>query len=102
MIEDTQKEKKVQMNLGMLVSVAVVLPWLRNVIVNHLIYWRPNRLFTFAYWLVKNYTLRRKIYVTKTTFWESLRIYLQSLRQELFRHTPDKVKWKDRSNASAS
>jgi len=83
----TEKEKKVQMNLGMLASVVVVLPWLRNLVVNHLIYWPPNKLFTLAYWLVKNYILRRKIYVTKTTFWESLRIYKRSLRQEIFRHS---------------
>ncbi len=83
----TQKQKKVQMNMGMLASVAVVFPRLRNLIVNHLIYWPPNILFTLAFWLAKNYTLRRHIYTTKTTRWESLRMYTQSLRQELFRHT---------------
>jgi len=83
----TEKEKKIQMNMGMLASVAVVFPWLRNLIINHLIYWSPSKLFTFAYWLAKNYTLRRYIYITKTTRWESLRMYMQSLRQELFRHT---------------
>jgi len=86
----TEKEKKVQMNMGILAAVAVGFPWLRNLIVNHLIYWPPNRLFTFAYWLAKNYTLRRKIYVTKTTWWESFRIYMRSLRQELFKHTFEK------------
>jgi len=83
----SDKEKKVQLNMGMLASVAVVLPWLRNLIVNHLTYWPPNKLFTFAYWLAKNYTLRRRIYVTMTTRRESFRIYMRSLRQELFRHT---------------
>ena len=83
----TKKEKKVQMNMGLLSSVAVVFPWLRNLIVNHLIYWPSNRLFTLAFWLVKSYIVRHKLYVTKTTWWESFRIYLRSLRQELFRHT---------------
>lgn len=83
----TEKEKKVQMNTGLLASVAVVFPRLRNLIINHLIYWPPNKLFTLAYWLAKNYTLRRHIYITKTTRWESFRIYMRSLRQELFRHT---------------
>ena len=83
----SEKEKKVQMNMGLLASVAVVFPWLRNLIVNHLIYWPPNKLFTLFYWLAKNYVLRHRIYVTKTTRWESFRMYMQSLRQELFRHT---------------
>jgi hypothetical protein len=99
----TNKGKRVQMNMGMLASVAMVFPWLRNLIVNHLIYWPPNRLFTFAYWLAKNYTLRRKIYVTKTTWWESLRIYLRSLRQELFRHTfEERLPKKDEPSGSAT
>ena len=83
----SDKEKNIQRNLGMLASVAVVLPWLRKPIVNHLIYWPPNRLFTLAYWLVKSYVVRRKLYVTKTTRWESFRIYMRSLKQEIFRHT---------------
>lgn len=83
----TEQEKRAQMNLGILASVAVVLPWLRTPIVKWLIRWPPNRLFTLAYWVVKNYTLRSKIYVTKTGFWQSLGIYLKSLRQELFRHS---------------
>jgi radical SAM superfamily enzyme YgiQ (UPF0313 family) len=83
----TEKEKKVQMNMGMLASVAVAIPWLRKLIVNHLIYWPPNKLFTLAYWLAKSYALRRKIYVTKTTRWESFHIYVRSLRQEFFKHS---------------
>ena len=83
----SDKEKEVQMNMGMLASVAVAFPWLRKPIINHLIYWPPNRLFTLAYWLVKSYVFRRYIYATKTTWWESLRIYMRSLKQEIFRHT---------------
>lgn len=83
----SDREKNIQRNLGILASVAVVLPWLRNLIINHFIYWPPNRLFTLAYWLVKSYVVRRKLYVTKTTWWESFRIYMRSLKQEIFRHT---------------
>jgi len=83
----SDKEKNIQRNLAVLASVAVVLPWLRNLIVNRLIYWSPNRFFTFAYWLVKSYIVRRKLYVTKTGWWESFRIYMRSLKQELFRHS---------------
>lgn len=82
----TEEEKNAQMNLSALGAVAVVLPRLRDLVVNRLIYWPHNRIFTLAYYLVKMYIIRRKIYETKTTFWESLRIFARSLRQEFFRH----------------
>lgn len=82
----TAKEKNVQMNLTALGAVAVVLPFLRNLVVNHLIHWRHNRFFTLFFYLLKMYVIRRKIYVTKTSLSESLRIFLRSLKQELFRH----------------
>jgi anaerobic magnesium-protoporphyrin IX monomethyl ester cyclase len=85
----TKREKNVQMNLSVLGSVAVVFPRLKNLIVNYLIYWPHNRFFTFAYYLVKMFVLRRKIYVTKTGLWTSLRIFLKSLRQEFFKHTEE-------------
>ncbi len=88
----SEAEKNAQMNLAELGAVAVTMPWLRNLIVNHLIYWRHNRFFTLFYYLDKMYIIRSKIYETKTTFWESLRIFVKSLRQEFFRHSEDRVK----------
>ncbi len=88
----TDKEKNAQQNIAEFGAVVVVLPWLRNLIVNHLIYWKHNRFFIFLYWLIKMYIIRNKIYVTKTNLSESLQIYLRSLRQEVFRHTQEKVK----------
>jgi len=86
----TERQKNAQMNLAVLGAVAVVFPRLRNLIVEHLIHWRHNRFFTFVYFLVKMRVLRRKIYVTETGFLTSLRIFLRSLAQELFRHTEEK------------
>lgn len=86
----SDKEKRAHTNLTVLGPVAVVFPKLRNLIINHLIYWPCNRAFILMYWAAKNYTLRRKIYYTKTTFWQSMRIYARSLKQELFRHTEEK------------
>ena len=86
----TEREKNAQMNLSVLGAVAVVFPRLRNLIVNRLIFMRHNRAFTFVYYLIKMYLLRRKIYVTETGMRTSLRIFLRSLRQELFRHTKEK------------
>jgi len=85
------KDKRIQKNLSVLGCACVVLPWLRNPVVNHLLYWPPNKAFTLLYWATKMYAIRRKIYVTKTSRLESLRIYLRSLHQELFRHTEDAV-----------
>ena len=87
----TARDKMIQRNLSVLGCVCVVLPWLRNLTVNHLLYWRPNKLFTLLYWATKMYTIRRKIYVTKTTRIQSIKIYLRSLHQELFRHSQDVV-----------
>jgi pyruvate-formate lyase-activating enzyme len=85
----TDREKDIQRNLTALAPVAIVWPWLRGLIVKRLIYLPPNRLFTLVYWLAKNYVVRRKLYVTKTDWRESLRIYMASLRQELFRRKLD-------------
>jgi hypothetical protein len=86
----TKKEKSMQRNLAVLGPVAVVLPRTRHFIVKFLLYFPPNRLFTVAYSLAKMYALRRKIYLTKTTFSESLRIFVRSLRQDIFRHTEER------------
>lgn len=82
----TEKEKNVLRNLSVLGAVAVVLPGLRNLIVNYFIWWRHNRFFTFFFYLLKMYVIRKKIYVTKTSFWNSISIFIRSLKQELFRH----------------
>ena len=79
-----KQEKNMQVNLSELSSVAVVYPGLRNLVVRCLIYWPNNIFFTFLYYLVKMRILRKKIYVTKTTPLNSLRIFIKSLKQEFF------------------
>ncbi|MCC6449304.1 MAG: B12-binding domain-containing radical SAM protein [Candidatus Aureabacteria bacterium] len=86
----TDEEKRMQRNLALLGSVALVVPGLRSFIVNRLFRMKPNRFFTFLYFLAKQYALRRKIYVTRTSLWNSVRIFLRSLRQDIFRHTEDR------------
>jgi anaerobic magnesium-protoporphyrin IX monomethyl ester cyclase len=89
----TDKEKALQRNLCTLGAVAVVFPVLRKVVYGCMIKLKHNRFYTFLYYLTKMYVFRRKIYVTKTTFSNSVRIFLRSLRQELYRHgDSDKVK----------
>jgi len=86
----SKKEKIAQANLSVLGAVAVVFPRFRNLIVHHLIYIPHNILFTLVYCLTKMSILRKKIYVTKTTFWKLLRIFIRSLKQEWFRHENQK------------
>jgi len=85
----TREEKNLQRNMALLGPVALVVPRLRNVIVKRLLPMRPKRIFTFFYFLAKHYTLRRKIYTTKTSLWNQLKIFMRSLRQDIFRHTLD-------------
>ena len=67
-------EKNIYRNVSSLGAIAVLFPWLRSLVVKHLIYWPHNKLFTIAFYLLKMWVIRNKIYETKT-----------SLR-ELFRH----------------
>jgi radical SAM superfamily enzyme YgiQ (UPF0313 family) len=85
------KEKNIQRNIAVLGSVAVVFPYLRNLIVRWLIHLPHNRFFTFLYYIVKMWVIRRKIYVTKTSLSNSIRIFVRSLRQEIFRHEKEDV-----------
>lgn len=82
----TEKEKNSQMNISALGAVAVVFPFLRNLIVRYLIYFPHNGLFTLTYSFIKMRVFRKKIYVTKTNFWISLIIFAKSLWQDWFRH----------------
>jgi len=82
----TEREKNVQMNLGVLGPVAVVFPSFKNLILKFLIYFPHNFIYTIMYYLTKMYVFRKKIYVTKTNLWTSIAIFLRSLKQEWFRH----------------
>lgn len=86
----SKKEKNALMNIAVLGAVAVVFPRLRNIIVRGLIFLKHNLFFTLTYYLIKMYVLRKKIYVTKTGFFNSLAIFARSLKQEWFRHQNQK------------
>ncbi|HNQ49881.1 MAG TPA: radical SAM protein [Candidatus Omnitrophota bacterium] len=82
----TEREKTVHMNLSVLGAVATTFPFLRTLIVRVLVYLPHNMIYTIAYYLTKMYVLRTRIYVTKTGFMNSVKIFMRSLRQEFFRH----------------
>lgn len=86
----SKKDKNILMNISVLGAAAVVLPWLRNIIIRFLIFLPNNFSFIFMYYVMKMYILRKKIYVTKTTFLRSIVIFIKSLKQEWFKHQNQK------------
>jgi len=81
-----KKEKNIQMNLSVLGSVAIAFPGLKDLIVRFLIYMPHTPIFTLIYYLAKTHVFRKKIYVTKSTFFNWVSILKRSLRQEWHRH----------------
>jgi len=57
----TDRQKEIHRNILLLIPIANWLPCLRNLIVKHLIYWKPNTVFNFFGFLVRNY-LNMKIW----------------------------------------
>jgi len=57
----TDRQKKIHRNILLLIPIANWLPFLRKLIVHHLIYWKPNVIFHFFGFLVRNY-LNMKIW----------------------------------------
>lgn len=81
-----KKHKLALKNLSTLGPIASVFPKFQQPIVNHLIYWPFSKLFTFLYYLVKMWIMRTKIYPSRVKLKTSIGIFLQSLKQEFFRH----------------
>ena len=78
------QEKDWQVNFSALAPIAVVYPKLKKFIVRYLLPLPNNIIFTFLYYLVKMRVLRKKIYVTQTNLYNSMGIFIKSLKQEFF------------------
>jgi hypothetical protein len=87
----TDKEKLHQRNLSMLASVCLWKPSLRGLIVNHLIKLPLPRLYFFAYYLVKAYVVKTKIYPMKFSFINTIRSIYESFVLENFKHSEEIV-----------
>lgn len=72
----TEQQKKMHHNILALAPIANFLPILKNLIVKHLIYWPPNRIFDFFGFIVRNY-LNMKIW----PFGKSPRTFLIILKK---------------------
>ncbi len=51
----SERQKEIHKNIILLGPIANALPALRKLIVNHLIYWKPNKFFKFIAFFVRNY-----------------------------------------------
>lgn len=81
----TEREKNIQRNLSTLGLVAVCLPFLRNIVLNYLIYLPYNRFFFLLYYVSKVYLNKTRVYPMKLgprELWNALR---KSLKLESFK-----------------
>jgi len=93
----SEKEKEVRYNLCQLAIVAVKFPFLRNLIVKHLIYWRPNKIFFFIHYIFAVTAYGRKIFYFKHTIADYIELIIRTVKHYLYdytknKNTPSKVK----------
>jgi radical SAM superfamily enzyme YgiQ (UPF0313 family) len=86
-------EKRMQVNLAMLGLVAVRFPWLRNLIVNHLIKWPTNSFFFALFYFSKTTGYMKYVYPIGYKFKDYFRIIPQSLKLDWFKRMGGD-KWK--------
>ncbi|KAF0135278.1 MAG: radical SAM protein [Candidatus Saganbacteria bacterium] len=79
-----EKEKNAQYNLCQLAIVAVKFPALRNLIINHLIYWKSNKLFFFTHYFFAITTYGRKIFYFKHTLREYVELIVRTLKHYFY------------------
>jgi hypothetical protein len=85
----TPEEKRAQYNLCQLAIVAVKLPFLRNLIINHLIHMKPNRLFFLMHYAFAVTTYGRKIFKYDHTWKEYIELVGRTLKHYLYDFTKD-------------
>lgn len=102
----SRKEKEIQHNLCKLAICAVKFPWLRNLIIKHLIYWKPNSLFFLIHYFLAVMSYGRKIFYFKHTFLEYVELIVRTLKHHLYDFTRkekiDKSDIKDKSKNRVS
>lgn len=85
-----EKEKLRQLNLSMLATVCLWRPSLRDFILKRLINLPLTGLYFAAYYLVKAYVIKTKIYPMKFSLVNALRSVYESFVLERFKHSPEK------------
>jgi radical SAM superfamily enzyme YgiQ (UPF0313 family) len=61
------RTKRAQQNLAQLAILAVQFPFLRNLVMNRLIHWKPNKIFFFIHYLLAVYCYGARIFPYKHT-----------------------------------
>lgn len=82
----TDKEKLMQRNLSLLATVCLWMPSLRNITTRWLIKLPLTRLYFVAYFLVKAYLVKTRIYPMKFSFRNFVRSVYESFVLERFKH----------------
>lgn len=88
----TEKEKDIQKNVLHLGALAIRLPFLRNLVLNHLIYWRPNVLFVLTGYLMKIHLSRKYLYPSRFSLLRGLATFVKGFKIEVWRTAPDLMK----------
>ena len=83
----SQGVRNAQYNLCQLAIVAVKFPGLRNLIVNHLIYWKPNKLFFVTHYIFAVWAYGRKIFYFKHSFKEYIELVNRTVKHYLYDFT---------------
>lgn len=81
------EEKLMQRNLSLLATVCLWKPSLRNLIINRLIKLPFTRTYFVAYYIVKAYLVKTKIYPMKFSFINTLKGIYESFTLEKFKHS---------------
>jgi anaerobic magnesium-protoporphyrin IX monomethyl ester cyclase len=91
----SEKEKNAQYNLCQLAIVAVKFPMLRNIIIKHLVYWKPNKIFFLIHYLFAITTYGRKIFYFKHTIKEYFELTARTLKHYFYDFLTKKTDDKD-------
>lgn len=95
----TEREKIAQYNICQLAIVAVKFPMLRNLIVNKLIYWKPNKIFFLIHYIFAVTTYGRKIFYFKHTFGEYFELIARTLKHYFYDFLAKDADKKDSENS---
>ena len=80
----TKNQKEVQYNLCELAIVAIKLPFLRNLIVRHLIYWKPNKVFFLIHYIFAVTSYGKKIFYFKHSLFEYFGLIVKTFKHYLY------------------
>ncbi|MFQ5591294.1 MAG: radical SAM protein [Phycisphaerae bacterium] len=79
----TERDKDIQVNIVHLGIFAVRFVWIKNLVLNRLLTCRPNRLFFFAWYLMKNYVSAKHIWPIRAGVRDKIRLAFRALAFEL-------------------